>query len=94
MPPKKTGSKIVADKKVCAKYKLTVVLTKMPTKTLKEKTPKEKTPKEKTARKPSVRNQVIGEMLKTGGSANITSNPKLNMSIANQMYKDISQKKI
>ena len=88
MPPKKTGSKIVADKKVCAKYKLTVVLAEMPTKALKEKTSKEK-----TARKPSVRNQVIGKMLKTGGSANITSNPKLNMSIANQMYKDISQKK-
>jgi hypothetical protein len=78
MPPKKQVQKIVADKKVCAKYKLTVVLTKMPTKTIKEK----------TVRKPSVRNQVIGKMLKAGGSANITSNPKLNMSIANQMYKD------
>lgn len=44
----KTGSKIVANKKACAKYKLTAVFTKIPTKAHKEK---------KTARKPSFRIQ-------------------------------------
>ena len=52
-----------------------------------------KTQNTKTKKIPTGRNVAIGKLLKKGGAANVTSNTKLNMVIANQIYKDSKNKK-